>query len=135
MCTYNEFVTDYNNPNLTTHDVRRVNGLNSNQYSKLRAKALKNKDIPPVRHMNNNNAKYYTKTTNGDYQVQKTINGQKTIIGRFSDEKTAKEIVNACIDVNWDTAKIKCLIDLKEIKPKNYTKINGCWVKIGRAHV
>lgn len=128
MCTYSEFVEAYNNPNLTSQDIRRVKGLNNNKYGVFRRIALSRGDIPEQREVINRNAKFYIQTENGDYQVQKTIDGHKTIIGRFSDEKTAKEIVNACIDVNWDTSKIKGLIDLKEIKPKNYSKVNGSWV-------
>lgn len=128
MCNYKDFVNDYNNPNLTAHDVRRINNLNSKQYGKIRAIALTNGDIPKVRHMNHTGAKFYTKTSNGDYQVQKTINGRKTIIGRFKDRDTAEEIVTACINHNWQLNEIKGLIDLKKIKPKNYTCINGCWV-------
>lgn len=128
MCKYKDFVNDYNNPNLTAHDVRRINQLNGKQYSKIRNTAIKNGDIPQVRHMNTTDAKFYTRTRNGEYQVQKTIDGKKIIVGRFKDQDTAREIVNACINNNWELNRIKGLIDLKKIKPKNYTCINGCWV-------
>ena len=127
MCSYNEFVEAYNDPKLTTHDVRRVKGLNSNKYCRLRAKALKNGDIPEHRNIIQDNAKYYIKTTNG-FQVQKTINGHKIIVGRFKNEKTAQEIVKACIDAEWDLNKITNLIRLKEIKPKNYSCVYNSWV-------
>lgn len=128
MCKYTEFVKDYNNPNITAHDVRRIHNLNTKRYSEIRNIAITNGDIPEVRHMNSTGAKFYTKTKNGDYQVQKTVNGKKIIIGRFANEDTAKEIVNACINNNWELNKIKGLIDLKRTQPKNYTCINGCWV-------
>ncbi len=128
MCSYNEFLEAYNNPNITTHDIRRTHHLNSKKYSRIRTKALQNGDIPAVRHMNQENAKYYTKTSNGDYQVQKTTNGKKRIIGRFPNETTAQKIVKACIEHNWEITPIKNLIRLLEVKPKNYTCINGVWV-------
>lgn len=128
MCNYNSFVNDYNNPNLTAHDVRRINKLNGKQYSRIRAIALTKGDIPKVRHMNTTGAKFYTRTSNGQYQVQKTINGKKTIIGRFKDRDTAEEIVNACINHNWQINEIKGLIDLLEVKPKNYSRVGDCWV-------
>ena len=128
MCSYSEFVEAYNNPHITGHDVRRIKGLNGNQYSKLRAKALRLGDIPAHRYMINPNAKYYTKTPTGDFQVQKTINGRKIIVGRFADEETAKEIVDACIKVDWDIKQIDYLIKWKGVKPKNYTVNNGRWI-------
>jgi len=128
MCTYNEFVEAYNNPSLTTHDIRRKYQLNSNKYSKLRRKALNNGDIPSVRHMNNTNAKFYTKTVNGDWQVQKTINGKKTLYGVYESRNLAEKVVNACITVDWEYDKVKGLIDLLSVKPKNYSCINGYWI-------
>lgn len=128
MCNYQDFVTDYNNPNITAHDVRRINNLNGKQYQKIRKLAIRNGDIPEVRHMNQTTAKFYTKTRNGDYQVQKTTNGKKIIVGRFKDQNTAEEVVSACINHDWRLNEIKGLINLKKIKPKNYTNINGCWV-------
>ena len=128
MCNYKNFVTDYNNPNLTAHDVRRIHNLNTKRYSEIRNLAISKGDIPEVRHMNQTTAKFYTKTRNGDYQVQKTINGKKLIVGRFKDQTTAKEVVTACINHNWQVEEIKGLIDLKKSRPKNYTCINGYWV-------
>ena len=125
MCSYSKFVKDYNNPTLTTHDVRRINGLNGNKYSKLLAEALQNGDIPENRLIHNTNAKYYVETSTGVYQVQKTINGKKIIVGRFKNKKTAEEIVSACIEKNWELDNVKVLIDLKRLKPKHYTCING----------
>ena len=58
---YEDFVNDYNNPEITGEDVRRYNKLNPKQYSNLRAKALKNGDISSPRHMNTTGAKFYTK--------------------------------------------------------------------------
>lgn len=122
---YDEFVKDYNNPNMTGEDVRRVNQLNCREYSKLRAEALSNGDISTPRHMNSTGAKFYTKTKNGDFIVKKQY-GNKTIrVGRFSDEETARMIVSLCKSVNWDLNKISDIIDANKIQPKNYTYING----------
>ena len=128
MSSYNQFITDYNNMNLTAHDVRRLNRLNSKQYCKLRNLAINNKDIPAVRHMNHTGAKFYFKNKNGEYQVQKTINGKKTIIGRFTDEETAKKVVQECIEHNWEINKIQDIIDLNRIKPANYSLVNGYYI-------
>ena len=128
MSSYADFVNDYNNQNITAHEVRRINNLNGRQYSHLRKLAIINGDIPPVRHMNNTGAKFYIKTSNGKYQVQKTIGGKKIVVGRFPSEETAQEIVNACIDNDWDLKKIEGLIDLKKIKPKNYSCTNNYWI-------
>ena len=64
----------------------------------------------------------------GDFIREFVVNGKKIIVGRFKDRDTAEEIVTACINHNWQLNEIKGLIDLKKIKPKNYTCINGCWV-------
>lgn len=127
MVDYNCFVEDYNNPNITAHDVRRLHNLNAKQYSRIRAKAVENGDIPPVRHMNQSNAKFYIKTKYG-YQVQKTINGKKKIIGNFRDEKTAKKIVKKCIEHNWQINSIQDFIEDNKVKPKNYSLVGGYWV-------
>ena len=66
ISVYEDFVKDYNNPNITGEDVKRINGLNARQYSHLRAEALHNGDISSPRHMNTSGAKFYTKTKNGD---------------------------------------------------------------------
>ena len=55
---YEEFVKDYNNPEMTGEDVKRLNGLNARQYSLLRAEALSKGDITSPRHMNTTGAKF-----------------------------------------------------------------------------
>lgn len=128
MSIYNDFVEDYNNPNITAHDVRRINNLNGKQYSNLRQIAIKNGDIPSVRHMNQTTAKFYSRRKDGYYDVQKTTNGKKLYIGRFPDENTAKKIVQECIKHNWQINLIKPFIDENKVKPKNYTCINGYYI-------
>ncbi len=125
---YEDFVKDYNNPNITGMDVKRLNGLNSRQYLSLRAEALSNGDITAPRHMNTTGAKFYTKTKNGDYIVKKQYGHKTILVGRFSDEATAQKIVSLCKAVNWDLNKIQCIIDENKIKPKNYTNVNGYYV-------
>lgn len=127
MCSYNEFVEAYNNPNITSHDVRRIKNLNSKQFSRLRETAIRNGDISPVRHMNSHGAKFYTRMGNG-FVVQKTFNGKKMIVGRFPNENTAKMVVDACIRNNWKLDNIKSLIEDLSVKPKNYSLVNGYWV-------
>ena len=128
MNTYEKFVKDYNNPNLTGHDVRRINKLNSKQYRRLLHKARANKDIPPVRHMNQTDAKFYTKK-NGAYEVGKTIGEDYIYVGRFKKETTAKQVVEECKAVNWDITKIQdTLIAYKNDNVKNYTIINNYYV-------
>lgn len=125
---YERFVEDYNNKKITSNDIKRKNKINNKQYTKLRNKAIKNKDIPDKRYANRNNAKYYTKNKNGTYKVQKTIQGNKKIIGTFHNEKTAKMIVTRCIEVDWSINKIQSLIDLYKVQPKNYSLVNGYYV-------
>ena len=125
---YEEFVKDYNNPNMTGEDIKRLNGLNARQYSNLRAEALSNGDISSPRHMNTTGAKFYTKTKNGDYIVKKQFGHKTVLAGRFSDEKTAQMIVSLCKGVNWDLSKIRHTIDENKIKPKNYTRVNGYYI-------
>lgn len=125
---YQDFIEDYNNPNLTAHDVRRINNLNSKQYSNLRNIAIKNGDIPKTRHMNQTTAKFYTKRKDGSFEVQKTIDGKKIFVGRFPNETTAKKVVKECINHNWQVNEIKPLIDEYKVKPKNYTCINGYYI-------
>ena len=85
---YEDFVKDYNNPNITGLEVKRLNGLNSRQYLNLRAEALSNGDITAPRHMNTTGAKFYTKTKNGEYIVKKQYGNKTIFIGRFSDKAT-----------------------------------------------
>ena len=125
---YEDFIEDYNNPNITAHDVRRINNLNSKQYSNLRNRAISNGDIPLVRHMNQSTAKFYYPRKDGGFDVKKTINGKKLYIGRFPDEDTAKRVVAECIHYNWSVNKIKPLIDDLRVKPKNYSLINGYFI-------
>lgn len=125
ISVYEEFVKDYNNPNITGEDVKRLNGLNARQYSHLRAEALSNGDISSPRHMNAKRAKFYTKTKNGDYIVKKQYGNKTVLVGRFSDEATAQMIVSLCKAVNWDLDKINRIIDENKIKPKNYSFVNG----------
>ena len=125
---YEDFVKDYNNPNITGEDVKRLNGLNARQYSHLRAEALSNGDISTPRHMNSTGAKFYTKTKNGDYIVKKQYGHKTVLVGRFSDEETAQKIVALCKAVNWDLNKINKVIDENKIKPKNYTYVNGYYI-------
>ena len=125
---YEDFVKDYNNPNITGEDVKRLNGLNARQYSHLRAEALSNGDISSPRHMNTTGAKFYTKTKNGDFIVKKQYGHKTVLVGRFSDEETAQKIVALCKAVNWDLNKINKVIDENKIKPKNYTYVNGYYI-------
>lgn len=122
---YEDFVEDYNNPHITAHDVRRINNLNSKQYSNLRKIAIRNGDIPKVRHMNQTTAKFYSKTNDG-YIVQKYINGRKLYVGKFPDQNTAELVVDMCKAVDWDLNKVD--IDNLKVLPKNYTLINGYYV-------
>ncbi|WP_458454390.1 hypothetical protein [Methanobrevibacter sp.] len=128
MGLYSDFVEDYNNTKITAHDVRRINNLNGKQYSNLRNMAVNNGDIPPVRHMNSTKAKFYSKTVDGVYTVQKTINNRKLFVGRFPDEETARLIVDKCLEVEWELNRIQDIIDLHKIKPKNYSLVNGYYV-------
>lgn len=128
ISVYEDFVKDYNNPNITGEDVKRLNGLNAKQYSYLRAEALSNGDITVPRHMNSTGAKFYTKTKNGDYIVKKQYGHKTVLIGRFSDEETAQEIVSLCKAVNWDINKVTRIIDENKVKPKNYTRVNGYYI-------
>jgi len=128
MSIYTDFVEDYNNPNITAHDVRRINNLNSKQYTNLRNVAISNGDIPEVRHMNQTTARFYSKRNDGYFDVQKTINGKKLYIGRFPDEDTARQVVRECIKCNWEVNKIRTFIDENKVKPRNYSLINGYYI-------
>ena len=127
MCNYQAFITDYNNPNITAHEVRRKHNLNSKQYSNIRKLAIHNGDIPPVRHMNNTGAKFYNRNGKG-YEVHKTINGEKIYVGKFPTEEVAKEVVGLCIEHNWQVNEIQAYIDEVKCRPKNYTIINGYYI-------
>lgn len=128
ISVYEDFVKDYNNPNITGEDVKRYNGLNAKQYSYLRAEALHNGDITSPRHMNTTGAKFYTKTKNGDFIVKKQYGNKALSIGRFSDEITAQIIVSLCKAVDWNLNRIRNVIDEYKIKPKNYSKVNGYYI-------
>lgn len=117
---------DYNNPDITAHDVRRKHNLNSKQYSNIRKVAIRNGDIPPVRHMNQTTAKFYSKRADGYYDVQKVINGRKIYVGKFPDQNTAETVVEMCKSVNWDLTRIN--LNALKMMPKNYTLINGYYV-------
>ena len=125
---YEEFVNSYNKPEITGEDIKRLNGLNSKQYSNLRQKAIENGDISTPRHMNTTGAKFYTKNKNGEFIVKKQFGHKTVFIGRFADETTAQMIVSLCKEVNWDLTQISHIIEENKIKPKNYTRANGAYV-------
>lgn len=125
---YSNFVEDYNNPNLTTVDVQRLNSLNSKQYCKLRRIAIENNDIPETRHMNTTNAKFYITNNKGECIVRKTTNNQTIVVGRFPNSTIANMIVEECKKVNWNINEIRDIIDEHKIKPKNYSLVNGYYV-------
>ena len=125
---YEEFVKDYNNPEMTGEDVKRLNGLNARQYSQLRAEALSKGDITSPRHMNTTGAKFYTKTKNGEFIVKKQFGHKTLLVGRFPDEETAQMIVGICKTVNWDLNRIAHIIEEHKVKPKNYTEANGYYI-------
>lgn len=129
MCEYTAFVKDYNNKNITAHDVRRINNLNSREYREIRNIAIRNGDIPKVRHMNQTTAKFYYQKQNGEWSVQKQFKDQYIHVGDFPNETTAKMIRDKCLEVDWELNKIRDIIDANKIsKVKNYTVINGYWV-------
>ena len=129
MSVYEDFIRDYNNMNLTAHEVRRINQLNSKEYCNLRNRAINNGDIPKIRHMNSTSAKFYYQKPNGDWSVQKQFKGLYIHVGDFPDEDTAKMIANKCKEVNWELNQIRDVIDQNKVsKVKNYTIINGYWV-------
>ena len=129
MCNYKNFVEDYNNLNMTTHEVRRIHGLNSREYMEVRSLALENGDISNNRHANKRNAKFYTVRSDGTVDVQKQFNGKKVYFGRFKNEEDAKMIVRKLINNNWVVNKeIRNLIDECKCKPKNYSIVNGYYV-------
>ena len=128
MCEYTDFIEDYNNPNLTAHDVRRINNLNSKQYQTLRNTAISNGDIPATRHMNKTTAKFYSKRNDGCYEVQKTTDGKKLYVGRFPNETTAQKVVAKCIEHNWRVNEIKDFINSNKVKPKSYSIVKGYYI-------
>ena len=126
---YNSFVEDYNNPNITTHDVRRINHLNSREYVNIRNMAITRGDIPKVRHMNSNNAKFYCKSSDGNYTIQKQYAGVYKHICKVSTEEDAKYIVRLLLKTNWViTDEIQAEINRLKVKPKNYSVVNGYYI-------
>ena len=129
MCDYESFVEDYNNLNITTHDVRRMHNLNSREYCEVRREALIKGDIPSSRHMNQNNAKFYSKRKDGTFDVKKQFKNEKVYIGRFPNEEIAKNVVKMCIDNNWVlTEEIESYVNENRCKPKNYSIVNGYYL-------
>jgi len=124
---YDDFVRDYNNPNITSEDVKRYNQLNSHRYLEIRNIALNRGDIPPVRRMNRENAKFYTVNENGEYIVKKQFGHTCIFVGKFSNQTTAETVVQKCKDVNWNINEIRDFIDEHKIKPKNYSLVNNAY--------
>ena len=127
LSIYDEFVEDYNNPQLTLDDIKRRYGLNCKRFAEIQQLAIGNGDVPAVRRMNRTDAKFYTKTSNG-FVVKKQFGTTCNFIGRFEDEETAKLVVNKCKEVNWNTSQIADFIDAHKIKPANYTCSNGQYI-------
>jgi len=128
LSAYTSFVNDYNNPKLTGHDVRRLNNLNHKEYGLLRKQAIQNGDIPAVRHMNQQQAKFYSQKADGTYTVQKQIGDKIIYVGRFPDKQTSKKVVRECIEHNWQVNEVQDFIDTVKVKPKNYSLVNGYYV-------
>lgn len=129
MCDYESFVEDYNNLNITTHDVRRIHSLNSREYCNVRKLAIENGDIPKTRHMNKTNAKFYSKRKDGTYDVQKQYKNKKLYVGRFPSEEIAKKVVEKCIQTDWViSGELEFFINENKCKPKNYSIVNGYYI-------
>ena len=129
MSVYEDFVEDYNNLNITAHDVRRIHGLNGREYSHMRIQARNNGDIPDVRHMNSTNAKFYRQTRDGKFTVQKQTAGIYQHVGKFESEEDAKYIAALCLSTDWViTPEIKFEINRLKVKPKNYTLVNRHYI-------
>ena len=124
---YDKFVNDYNNPQLTVSDVRRKHSLNAKRYMEIRSIAIGNGDIPVVRRMDRQTAKFYTKCGD-DFIVKKQFGGKCIFVGRFADESTAELVVDKCKEVQWDISKISDFIEKHRIKPRNYTATNGSYI-------
>ena len=135
---YEDFVKDYNNPNITGEDVKRLNGLNARQYSHLRAEALSNKTVLVGRFSDEETAqkivalckavnwdlnkinkvidenkikpKNYT-YVNGYYIVEKRINGEQVVFHRFKDEADAIHMVKELRKMDWDKSKVDLILD------------------------
>ncbi|MBQ8017488.1 MAG: hypothetical protein IJ258_05210 [Methanobrevibacter sp.] len=129
MTVYEDFVSDYNNLNLTAHDVRRIHGLNGREYSHMCNQARNNGDIPDVRHMNSTNAKFYRQTRDGKFTVQKQTAGIYQHVGKFESEEDAKYIAALCLSNDWVISpEIRFEINRLKVKPKNYSFVNGHYI-------
>ena len=124
LTIYDQFVKDYNNPNITGEDVRRRCGLNPHRYSEIRQIAINNGDIPSVRRMNRTDAKFYTKQ-NEAYVVKKQFGNECLVVGRFPNQSTAELVVEECKKHNWKINEIRDFIDEHKIKPRNYSFTNN----------
>ena len=127
LSIYDDFVEDYNNPQMTLSDIQRKYGLNCRRFAEIQHLAIENKDVPEVRKMNRTDAEFYTKTSNG-FVVKKQFGNSCRFIGRFEDESTAELVVNKCKEVNWNTSEISDFIDAHKVKPANYTCSNGSYI-------
>ena len=129
MSVYEDFVEDYNNLNITAHDVRRIHGLNGSEYSHMRNQARNNGDIPDVRHMKSTNAKLYRRTRDGKFTVQKQTAGIYQHVGKFESEEDAKYIAALCLSTDWViTPEIRFEINRLKVKPKNFSVVNGHYI-------
>lgn len=106
---YNDFKSDFINPEVTVKDLRVKYDLSKLNYRRLRDKVLAETDLkgkPSVTRRKYNvmisDTTYIHKRPNGNFIVCKQFNGVKNNFGTYEDFETAKLVRDKLLKSDWD---------------------------------
>lgn len=117
---YDEFISLYNNPNISVREIVKRLGWNTTQLKKARKKGLdegviqKRYSTPRYSKKcirNGNRFKYYSKYY-GRFKVCKHHNGKYVYYGIYDSVKVAERMVMELEKVDWDKSKLDEIRDM-----------------------
>lgn len=110
---FDEFCTDFFNPNLYVRDLRRKYGLSRNEYNRLRERLVEKYNVhikptkfhPSAEHPED--MTYIHKHNDDKFAVIKLIDGKKVYYGSYDTVDVARRIRDELIENNWDKTKLE----------------------------
>lgn len=110
---FDEFCSDFFNPNYYVKDLKEKYGLSRNEYVRLREKLVKKYNIhskPTKFHPSADcptNMTYIHKHNKNRFAVIKYLDGKKVYYGAYDSVDIARKIRDELIDCGWDKSKLK----------------------------
>ena len=101
-----------------TDNITNISKFKCPNCGRIQTGELKKVEPKPPREPN-----YYYARKDGKWIVQKTINHKKLSLGGFTDEETAKRVVDGMKKVNWDKSMVPVVFESLGIH-----KVKRSWV-------